>query len=136
MARDRQKSYTNKCEVAREFRVRKHVYLKVMLKKTSFKLEMCPKLELSYCGSFENLVRIGHVAYEIALPPYIKVHNVFHVLLFKNDIPDPNHIINWVVIQVETERDIPMHPMHILISYVARDHSHRESKGPMDALRP
>jgi hypothetical protein len=35
----------------------------------------------------------------------MRVHNVFHVSLLKKYVPDPNHIIDWTVIQVENEGD-------------------------------
>jgi hypothetical protein len=33
------------------------------------------------------------------------VHNVFHVSLLKKYVHDPNHVIDWHMIQVETEGD-------------------------------
>jgi hypothetical protein len=35
----------------------------------------------------------------------MNVHNVFHVSLLKKYIHDPNHVIDWHLIQVETEGD-------------------------------
>ena len=32
-----------------------------------------------------------------------QAHNVFHVSLLKRYVHDPNHVINWDVIQVELE---------------------------------
>ena len=87
----------------REFSVGDHVYLKVRAKKSSLKLRNCAKLSPRYCGSFEVLERIGPVAYRIALPANTRAHNVFHVSLFKNGVHDPNHMIDWDVIQVEAE---------------------------------
>jgi hypothetical protein len=50
----------------------------------------------------------------LALHASTRVHNVFHVLLLKNYVPDPNHIIDWNVIQVEHEGDFRVEPVHIL----------------------
>ncbi len=63
------------------------------------------KLLVRYYGAFEILKMIGPVAYEFALLPDIRVHNVFHVALLKKYVPDPKHIINWHVIQEEPEWD-------------------------------
>jgi hypothetical protein len=58
----------------------------------------CAKLEPRFCGPFEILDRVGHVAYRLALPPRVKAHNVFHVSLLKKYVHDSNHIIDWSVI--------------------------------------
>jgi hypothetical protein len=50
----------------------------------------------------------------LAFPSYIRVHNIFHVSLLKKYVPDPNHIIDWNVIQVEHEGDFLVEPVHIL----------------------
>ena len=41
-------------------------------------------------------------------------HNVFHVLLLNKYVHDPNRIINWDVIQVETKGEFEVDPVHIL----------------------
>ena len=43
-----------------------------------------------------------------------KAHNVFHVSLLKRYVHDPNHVINWDVIQVELEGEFRIEPMCIL----------------------
>jgi hypothetical protein len=42
------------------------------------------------------------------------VHNVSHVLLLKKYVLYANHAIEWIVIQVEHERDFWVEPIHIL----------------------
>jgi hypothetical protein len=97
-AQDRQKSYAGKNKNHREFEVGDHVFLKVNPNKISLKLGNCSKLVSRYCGPFEILERIGPVAYILALPASMSIHNVFHVSLLKKYIPDANHVIDWNVI--------------------------------------
>jgi hypothetical protein len=113
-AQDRQKIYSDKGRTHKEFKVGDHVFLKVKANKSSLKLRNCSKLVAPYCRSFEILERIGPVAYMIALPASMSVHNVFHVSLLKKYIPDANHVIDWNVIQVEQESTFQMHPVRIL----------------------
>ena len=64
--------------------------------------------------SFEVIKRIGSVAYRLSFPTSTKAHNVFHVSLLKKYVHDPNHVINWDVIQVEPEGEFQIEPMRIL----------------------
>jgi hypothetical protein len=113
-AQDRQKIYADKNRTHSEFKVGDHVFLKVKAKRSSLKLGNCSKLAARYCGPFEILERIGLVAYMIALPASMSIHNVFHVSLLKKYIPDVNHVIDWNVIWVEQEIAFQVHPVCIL----------------------
>ena len=98
----------------REFSVGDHVYLKVRERKSSLNIGRCAKMSPRYCGAFEVLERIGLVAYRLALPASTRAHNIFHVSLFKKYVHDPNHVINWDVIQVEPKGEFRIEPMRIL----------------------
>ena len=63
----------------------------------------CAKLAPQYCGPFEVLDRVGPVAFRLTLPPTVKEHNVFHVLLLNKYVHESNNIIDWFVIQVQLE---------------------------------
>ena len=91
-SQDRQKSYADSNKVG------DHVFLKVKTNKSSLKLGSCAKLASRFCGPFEILERIGLVAYMLALPTSMTVHNVFHVSLLKKYVPNTNHVIDWNVI--------------------------------------
>jgi hypothetical protein len=67
-----------------------------------------------FFGPFEILERIASVAYMLALPASMTVHNVFHVSLLKKYVPYVNHVIDWNVIQVEPEGVLQVHPVRIL----------------------
>jgi hypothetical protein len=83
--------------------VGEHVFLKVKAKRSSLRLGSSLKLVVRYCGPFEILKKIRPIAYMLAFPANMRMHNVFHVSLLKKYIPDSNHIIDWNVIQVEHE---------------------------------
>jgi hypothetical protein len=93
ISQDRQKSYADRKRTPREFKTGDHVYLKVRPRKSSLRMGADAKLEPRYCGPFEVLYRVRHVAYRLALPPTVKAHNVFHVSLLKKYVHDSNHII-------------------------------------------
>ena len=98
IAWDRQKSYTDKGKTFKEFHDGEHVFFKVREKKSSLNLGSYKKLTARYYAPFNILRRIGPIAYDLALSPNIKDHNVFHVSLLKKYVHDPNHIIDWNVI--------------------------------------
>jgi hypothetical protein len=110
-AQDRHKFYVEKNMTAREFKLEEHVLLKVKPKKSSLKLGSCTKMAARFCGPFEILDRIGPVGYMLALPVSMNAHNVFHVSLLKKYVHDPNHVIDWHLIQVEIEGDFQVHPV-------------------------
>ena len=83
-------------------------------RKSFLKLGSCAKISPRYCGLFEVLERIGAIAYRLALPTSTRAHNVFHVSFLKKYVHDPNHVINWDVIQVEPKGEFQIKPMSIL----------------------
>ena len=97
-----------------EFNVGDHLFLKMRPRKSSLKLASCVKLSPRYCGSFEVLKRIGPVAYRIAFSASTRAHKFFHVSLLKRYVHEPNHVINWDVIQVEPKEEFQIELMHIL----------------------
>jgi hypothetical protein len=94
--------------------VGENVLLKVNPKKISLKLGSCTKLVARFYGPFDILDRIGPVSYMLAFPTSMNVHNVFHVSLLKKYVHDPNHVIDWHLIQVETKGEFQVQPMRIL----------------------
>ena len=54
----------------------------------------CAKLVPRYCGPFEILSSIGQVPYQLALPPNLRVHNVFQISVLNKYVHDATHVIN------------------------------------------
>ena len=77
------------------------MFLRVKPKKRKLRTWLYAKLALIYVGPFEILSRIVPVAYQLDLPPYIRIHDVFHIYLLKKYVVDQSHIINWDNVQVE-----------------------------------
>jgi hypothetical protein len=78
-SQDRQKVYADKNMIARESKAGEHVLLKVKPNKISLKWGSCTKMAGRFYGPFEILDKIGPVAYMLALPASMNVHNAFHV---------------------------------------------------------
>ena len=91
-----------------------HVYIKVKPNKISLRLGKYSELAPKYCRPFEILAKVGSVAYQLALPPNIKLHNVFHVSILKIYVHNFSHVIDWNVIQVELKGDFQVGPERIL----------------------
>jgi hypothetical protein len=88
--------------------------LKVKANRSSLKLGYCSKLPVKYCGPFEIVDRIGPIAYILALPASMIIHNVFHVTLLKKYIPGVNYVIDWNLIQLEQGSAFQVHLVRIL----------------------
>ena len=83
VSQDRKKSYTDLKRTPREFQVGDHVYIKVNPKKSTLRLGKYKKSTPRYGKAFEIIAKVGSIAYQLALPPNIKVHSVFYVSLLK-----------------------------------------------------
>ena len=54
------------------------------------------------------------MANQLALPPNLKVHNVFRISILKKYVHDATHVINWNDVQVEPEGGFLVEPNCIL----------------------
>ena len=114
VAQDRQKSQADLKRTPTEFQVGEHVFIKVRPKKSSLKMGSCAKLAPCYYGPFEILSKIGQLAYQLALPPNLRVHNVFHISVLKKYVHAATHVVKWNDVQVEPEGDLLVEPDCIL----------------------
>ncbi|XP_043725599.1 uncharacterized protein LOC122672165 [Telopea speciosissima] len=90
----RQKSYADRKRQDIQFKVGEKAFLKVSPIKGVVRFGKRGKLSPRYISPFEILARIGAVAYQLALPPsLIGVHDVFHVYMLRQYIPDSSHLL-------------------------------------------
>ena len=68
------------------------------------------KLAYRYCGPYEILRRIGEQSYELALPPTLHVHNVFHVSFLKTYVANPSHVLNLDDTILVNQKEFQMEP--------------------------
>ena len=113
-AQDRQKSYADLKRTDRSFDIGDMVFLKIIPKKSSLSVGKFRKLKPRYCGPYVITNKINDQAYELLLPPNLKVHNVFHVNLLKKYVPDPNYIFEEDELHVTKEGVIDIQPKAIL----------------------
>ena len=111
---DRQKAYANSHRSKREFNEGDMVFLRVRPKHNSLSLGKFKKLSARYCGPYVITKRVNNQAYELMLPPHIKVHDVFHVSLLKKYIPDQNHILCEELPFVSKDGTLDINPERIL----------------------
>ena len=48
-----------------------------------------------FCELFEILGKKWPVAYELAFPAHVRVHNVFHASLLNKYVYDTKHVVDW-----------------------------------------
>ncbi|XP_022933356.1 uncharacterized protein LOC111440702 [Cucurbita moschata] len=73
------------------------------------------KLSPRFIGPFENLERVGPVAYRLTLPPALDaVHNVFHVLMLRRYVVDPMHILHYEDLELKKDLSYEEQLMKIL----------------------
>ena len=71
------------------------MYLHIEPKKLSLRIGSCAKLASWFFGPFNITERIEPIAYRLALPLTVNVHDVFHVSLLKKYVKDVDHVIDW-----------------------------------------
>ena len=113
-ASDRQKSYADQHRSSREFKTGERVFLRVKPKRSSLKLGKYRKLAFRYCGPFEVVKRVGEQSYQLALPPHLHVHDVFHVSLLKQYVANPEHVLDIDETILVNQEEFPLKPEEIL----------------------
>nr|GEY12888.1 retrotransposon protein, putative, Ty3-gypsy subclass [Tanacetum cinerariifolium] len=115
VARDRQKSYADKCRKPLEFSVGDKVLLKVSPRKGVVRFGKRSKLSPKYAGRFDIVERIGPVAYRLRLPQeLVGVHDTFYVSNLKKCLADVNFHIPLDEVKVDEKLHFVEEPIEIL----------------------
>ena len=103
-AQNRDKAYADKKTRPQSFEVGQRVLLST--KNLHIKQNNLTKKLLSrYVGPFKILNKMGSQAYELELPPTMKIHDVFHVSLLKHYHEEGNHQPPPVTILMDGEQE-------------------------------
>eukprot|EP00253_Pinus_taeda_P030964 PITA_30964 len=113
-AQDWQKSFADRKRRFKEYQIGDHVFVRIQARRSTLQWSGCAKLAPRYFGPFQILARVGPVAYQLALPSHIRIHNVFHISVLKKYVYDPKHVIKWQDVQVEPEGEVLVEPQSIL----------------------
>ena len=113
-AQNRPKSYADSRRSDRSFEVGDMVFLRVKPKRSSLSLGKYKKLNARYCGPYLITKKLSKQAYELQLPPHIKVHNVFHVNILKRYVPNESHILGDELPLVTKDGILDITPERIL----------------------
>eukprot|EP00253_Pinus_taeda_P007149 PITA_07149 len=113
-AQDRQKSFADRKRRFTEYKVGDRVFVRIQTRRSTLQWSGCAKLAPRYFGPLQILARVGPVAYQLALPSHIRIHNVFHVSVLKKYVYDPKHVIRLQDVQVKPEGEVLVEPQSIL----------------------
>ncbi|XP_024011339.1 uncharacterized protein LOC112086599 [Eutrema salsugineum] len=71
------------------------------------------KLAVRYIWPYQITGRVGEVAYQLELPPDMKLHPVFHVSMHQKHVPDPNAIVQELIRDLQPDLTYPEGPLSI-----------------------
>ncbi|GJU12934.1 putative reverse transcriptase domain-containing protein [Tanacetum coccineum] len=115
VARDRQKSLTNRNRKPMEFQVGDMVMLKVSPWEGVIRFSKRGKLNLRYIGPFKVLAKVGTVAYRLEIPDQLSgVHSTFHVSNLKKCYADEPLAILLDEIQIDDKLNFIEEPVEIM----------------------
>lgn len=83
-------------------------------KKNSLMIRSCAKMPQRFYGPFKVIERIRLVAYQLAMPSIVKVHDAFHISFLEKYFKYFDHVIEYFLLQVEPEQEFQQESQCIL----------------------
>ncbi|XP_020239400.1 uncharacterized protein LOC109818367 [Cajanus cajan] len=115
VAQSRQKSYADKRRKPLEISEGEHIVLKVTPTTGVGRAIKAKKLNTKFIRSYQILKRIGSVAYQIALPPFLsKLHDVFHVSQLRKYIHDLSQVLELEAVQIKENLTFEKQPVSVV----------------------
>ncbi|KAK6150767.1 hypothetical protein DH2020_015699 [Rehmannia glutinosa] len=98
-----------------EYEVGEKVFLHVSAWKGILRFGKKGKLNPRYIGPYEILEKVGPLVYKLALPPELsQIYNVFHVSMLRKYVHDPNHVVNYTILDINKDLTYEEAPEAIL----------------------
>ncbi|XP_068323203.1 uncharacterized protein [Pyrus communis] len=115
MAQDKKKNLADKHATDRVYKVGNWVFLKLSLWRGVVRFGKQGKLNPRYIGPYVITERVSEVAYKLELPPELsKVHDVFHVSMFRHYASDLSHVIPLQPLEINPDLTYDEEPVTIL----------------------
>ena len=90
------------------------VFLKMSPMKGVMRFGKKGKLAPRYIGPFEIRSRVGEVAYRLILPHELsRIHPVFHILILRKYIPEPSHVFQPQMVELNEDLLYEKYPVTI-----------------------
>ena len=98
-----------------EFEVGDKVFLNITPLKASLMVRKGKKLQPRFVGPYKVIQRVGNVAYKLELPLTLsRIHDVFHVSIFKKYHPDPSHVLRPEELEIDEHLSYEEKPIKLL----------------------
>ena len=104
VATDIQKSYADMRRKDIRYEIGQKMFLNVSPWKKVIRYRKKGKLSPRFIGPYKVIEKVGPVAYKLDLPLQLqKIHNVFHVSMFRRYRSDPLHVVSSETIELRSD---------------------------------
>ena len=120
---DQQKSYADNRRRDLKFEVGDMVFLRISPWKGVLRFGKRGKLSPRYIGPYRIVERIGEMAYQLEFSSDLdlihasdldRIHDVFHVSMLRQYIPDPSHVLTEQPVEIQENLTYEEEPVQVL----------------------